>query len=29
MAFNFVMNFARDNELPVYEGCSLPEPERK
>lgn len=29
MAFNFVMNFARDNGLPVYEGCSLPEPERK
>jgi hypothetical protein len=25
MAFSFVMNFARDNELPVYEGCSLPE----
>lgn len=22
-AFAFVMNFARDNELPVYEGCSL------
>jgi hypothetical protein len=28
MAFNFVMNFARDNELPVYEGCSLPQPEQ-
>lgn len=25
MAFNFVMNFARDNELPVTEGCTLPE----
>jgi len=25
MAFDFVMNFARDNDLPVYEGCSLPE----
>lgn len=25
MAFDFVMNFARDNELPVYEGCSVPE----
>lgn len=25
MAFTFVMNFARDNDLPVYEGCSLPE----
>jgi hypothetical protein len=24
MAFNFVMNFARDNELPVYEACELP-----
>jgi len=24
MAFNFVMNFARDNDLPVYEGCSMP-----
>lgn len=23
-AFNFVMNFARDNELPVYEGCLMP-----
>ncbi|MCL6641140.1 MAG: bifunctional ornithine acetyltransferase/N-acetylglutamate synthase [Candidatus Rokubacteria bacterium] len=28
MAFNFVMNFARDNGLPVYEGCSLPGPEQ-
>lgn len=26
MAFDFVMNFARDNGLQVYEGCSLPEP---
>ncbi len=26
MAFDFVMNFARDNGLPVYEGCSLPAP---
>ncbi len=25
MAFNFVMNFARDNELPVMEGCVLPD----
>lgn len=25
MAFDFVMNFARDNDLPVYEACSLPE----
>jgi hypothetical protein len=25
MAFEFVMNFARDNELPVSEGCVLPE----
>ena len=25
MAFDFVMNFARDNDLPVYEGCSMPE----
>lgn len=25
MAFEFVMSFARDNELPVYEGCELPE----
>jgi hypothetical protein len=25
MAFNFVMNFAKDNELPVYEGCTMPE----
>ena len=25
MAFSFVMNFARDNDLAVYEGCTLPE----
>ena len=25
MAFDFVMNFARDNDLPVYEGCALPD----
>lgn len=25
MAFDFVMSFARDNELPVYEGCVIPE----
>jgi len=25
MAFSFVMNFARDNDLPVYEGCTMPE----
>jgi hypothetical protein len=24
MAFSFVMNFARDNDLAVYEGCSMP-----
>ena len=24
MAFNFVLAFARDNELSVYEGCTLP-----
>ncbi len=24
MAFSFVMNFARDNALPVTEGCALP-----
>lgn len=29
MAFNFVMNFAKDNELPVTEACSLPEPPKK
>lgn len=26
MAFNFVLNFAKDNELVVTEACSLPEP---
>lgn len=26
MGFNFVMNFARDNDLPVYEGCTVPAP---
>lgn len=25
MAFDFVMNFAKDNDLPVYEGCVLPD----
>lgn len=25
MAFDFVMNFARDNDLQVTEACSLPE----
>jgi hypothetical protein len=25
MAFNFVLNFAKDNELQVTEACSLPE----
>lgn len=25
MAFDFVMSFASDNELPVYEGCAVPE----
>ena len=24
MAFDFVMSFAHDNDLPVYEGCSIP-----
>lgn len=24
MALTFVLNFARDNELPVYAGCTLP-----
>jgi hypothetical protein len=23
MAFAFVMNFARDNDLPVHEGCTV------
>jgi hypothetical protein len=26
MAWDFVMNFARDNQLPVNEVCVLPEP---
>ncbi len=26
MALTFVLNFARDNDLPVYAACSLPEP---
>lgn len=26
MAFNFVLNFAKDNELQVTQACSLPEP---
>jgi hypothetical protein len=26
MAWDFVMNFARDNELQVFEACLLPEP---
>ncbi|TNF59084.1 MAG: DUF3579 domain-containing protein, partial [Burkholderiales bacterium] len=25
MAWDFVMNFARDNELQVSEGCMLPD----
>jgi hypothetical protein len=29
MAWDFVMNFARDNELQVVEACSLPDPPRK
>lgn len=29
MAFDFVLDFARDNDLPVYEGCSPPDPGRK
>ena len=24
-AFDFALNFARDNDLPVYEGCELPD----
>ncbi len=27
MAFDFVMNFAKDNRLVVTDGCSLPNPE--
>lgn len=26
MAWDFVMNFARDNELQVFEACLLPDP---
>lgn len=29
MAWDFVMNFARDNDLPVSEVCALPEPNAK
>jgi hypothetical protein len=29
MAWDFVMNFARDNELQVVDACSLPKPPRK
>lgn len=29
MAWDFVMNFARDNELQVAEACLLPDPPRK
>ncbi len=28
MAFDFVMNFARDNRLMMTEGCSLPDSEK-
>ena len=28
LAFSFLMNFARDNDLPVSEGCSLPDARR-
>jgi len=28
MSFDFVPDFARDSDLPTYEGCSTPEPER-
>jgi hypothetical protein len=28
MAFDFVMNFAKDNELVVTEACELPETRR-
>ena len=28
MAWDFVMNFARDNQLQVAEACLLPEPSR-
>ena len=29
MAWDFVMHFARDNDLQVAEGCVLPEPAAK
>jgi hypothetical protein len=29
MAWDFVMNFARDNELQVADACLLPEPPKK
>jgi hypothetical protein len=29
MAWDFVMNFAKDNDLQVLEGCLLPDPPRK
>jgi hypothetical protein len=29
MAWDFVMNFARDNELQIGEVCLLPEPPEK
>lgn len=29
MALAFVLNFARDNDLPVLEACALPEPPRQ
>ena len=29
MAWDFVMNFAKDNDLQVVEGCLLPEPPAK
>ncbi len=28
MAFDFVMNFAKDNRLMITEGCSLPDPQK-
>jgi hypothetical protein len=29
MAWDFVMNFAKDNDLQVGEACLLPDPEKK
>ena len=29
MAWDFLMNFAKDNDLQVSEACLIPEPERK